>query len=217
MAFQKIQLYIYTGLLIILMFAIIYFQQSHINNLRVQRDQVMALHLAQQDSTQRYRNKLGLAVARAHTLYLTAENLKRLQDSPELAWIKEEFKNVKKNLKNVEQATRITGEAIANFKIPLKDSVISLSQSNPDSVETVRTFNNRNEWFSVFGEVTKDTVSVTPHLPVTIDAVDIWERKKFMGLRIGRKEYLSEATSPNPYISIMNIKVIRSSKKKYKP
>jgi hypothetical protein len=182
-----------------------------LNKARDERDQAVEFNNIRDDSLQYFRNKAGHEVARAQVSELSASNARAMLEDERLAWIRN-FESVNKRLNNIEQASRTTAVAMGNFRIPLRDTMIL----NIDSFLTkVKTFDNHNEWFRIRGMVLEDTVVTTPIIPVPLQSVLTWQRKrKLLGIRFGRKQWFSETASENPYVKITKHEVIRVGKKK---
>lgn len=190
------------------------FMVKRISILKEERDQSLDYIKSKDDSITYYVNAYGRQTARLKTSELTNRNMKELMETRELEWVKQ-FKSVKKNAKNLESASQVSAVATGLFSIPL-----TVRDSNIVTIDTVhfcptRHFDNHNEWFRIQGKVTADSIVVTPMVPITLESVVVWERKrKFLGIRFGKKVYFSEISSPNPYVNITDVKVIRVGRKK---
>jgi len=156
--------------------------------------------IAKDKEIEYYRNSLNEQVAKTDAVLLETKSLKKLAEDNSLKWLKE-FEGVKKNLRNVEVATNLNTQTIAEFTATGTDTTILI-----DSVETPAfTFVNKNEWIDESGTVIPSLKKVDTKIKVTvpIEAVLYWERKKVIGLRIGRKQYKVEVKSKNPYTTIL--------------
>lgn len=197
------------------------FMVKRISTLKEERDQSLDYIKSKDDSITYYVNAYGRQTARLKTSELTNRNMKELMETRELEWVKQ-FKSVKKNANNLESASQVSAVATGEFLIPLNNIswTIDASDSNIVMRDTVhfcppRHFDNHNEWFRIQGKVTTDSIVVTPMVPIKLESVVTWERKrKFLGIRFGKKEYYSEISSPNPYVEITEVKVIRVGRKK---
>ncbi len=205
---------IQTIVIAVIVFAIagttIAWQAERIQELKVEKSQV--IEFAKKDSIALvyYKTKAGKEVAKSKQLTLSLDNTQKLIGTERLSWIRQ-FEGVNHRLNNLEHATRATAVAVANFKIPLGDTTILL----PDStVLRARKFTNNNKWIELTGLVLPDTVSIVPRVTVPIEEVFYWQRKKILFLRIGKKEYFSDITSPNPYVKFIQNEVLRIEKKK---
>lgn len=205
----KTKLMIGMGALILIMGTLLAFGYKKMAVLKTERNQAIKFDLARQDTLETYKNKLGITIARAEIQDLTNRNLRKLQEDERLFWIKQ-FETVNNRLNNVEQASRFTATIVGNFKIPLRDTTIVVN----DSTFTVRTFDNHDQWLRVSGVVTPDTIEVIPNVKIDIQSVLVWQRRKFLGLRIGKKEYFAEAKTDNPYATITGMEITKIGRKR---
>lgn len=199
------------------------FMVKRISILKEERDQSLDYIKSKDDSITYYVNAYGRQTARLKTSELTNRNMKELMETRELEWVKQ-FRSVKKNAKNLESASQVGAVATGTFSMPLelnefylfdKDGNLVKKPIDTVAVCPTRHFDNHNEWFRIQGKVTADSIVVTPMVPIKLESVVTWERKrKFLGIRFGKKEYYSEISSPNPYVEITEVKVIRVGRKK---
>lgn len=198
--------------------AIIGIQQRALEKARTEREQAIQFSNSKSDSLEYLETKLGQASAKSDVLDLTIRNLRQLQQDKDLAWIKQ-IEGINKRMNNVEQIVSTTARAVGTFRIGLKDTVINIvpvdSAAAPNSVRSLA-FDNHNKWFRLKGFIMPDTLVVTPEIYVPLQSVVYWERKRFLGLKIGRKDWFKQTTSPNPYVKITEDKLIRVSKHKPK-
>lgn len=181
-----------------------------------ERNQAIEFSNARQDSIEYFKNAWGRETARSAVLDLTIRNARRLQSDERLAWVRQ-FESVNKRMNNLESATRTVARAVGEFKIPIDTTTQQGWTWLDDSTwlqPNVRTFDNHNEWIHIRGTITADTVVVYADAKVPIESVVVFERKKFLGLRIGRKQWFTESASPNPYVKITESTVIRVGKRK---
>jgi hypothetical protein len=149
-----------------------------------------------------YKNELGKEVAKASTATLDYRLLQRLSHDSELSWLRQ-FEGLKKSLKNLEAATSVNTRVIAEFKTTTKDTVVRV-----DSVDhPAFTFENKTEFITETGTVIPDLKQVITRLDISVPlkGVVYWERKRFLGLKIGKKEWKSEFTSDNPFVKITSV------------
>lgn len=208
------------GAVIMILMVVLAIQQSRLEIAVTERDQAIQFSQAKDDSLVQLTTTLGQVTTRSEVQELTIRNLERLQADKELSWIKE-IRGVNKKLNNVEQIMSTTLKAVATFKIGLQDTIIHLqppdSSGIPSSIQA-QFFDNENEWFGIRGYILPDTLVVIPEVYVPLNSIVYWERKKgFLGLRwFGRKEWFKQTTTPNPYVTITQDKLIRVSKRKPK-
>jgi hypothetical protein len=205
---MKLKIYIIAVVIFCSMAITISLLLEKVNRISSDRDQ--ALEFIRRDSIELsyYKSKYNTEIAKSERLTLSVYNAQKLINTERLAWIKQ-FNGVNKRLNNLENTTKTTAQLVANFKIPLSDTTIV----QPDStVLRARKFNNNNKWIELNGIILPDTVNIQPVVNVPIQEVLYWQRKKFLFLRIGKKEYFSEVTSPNPYVKFTQHEVIRIKK-----
>ncbi len=194
---------------------------KRLDTVKTQRDQAIEFSNSRQDSLEYFKNAWGRETARSAVLDLTLRNAQRLQSDERLAWVRQ-FESVNKRMNNLESATRTVARTVGTFSIPTQpvdttgfdkwwnDSTFWQTED----LALTRTFDNRDEWIRLQGTITDDTVVVRANALVPIENVVVFERKKILGLRIGRKQWFSETASPNPYVTITESTVIRVGKRK---
>lgn len=153
-----------------------------------------------------YKNELQREVAKGNALVMDRQAFKELKD--DFQYLTEEFKGVKKNLKNVEQVTRITASIIDTLKIPTKDSLVVINNTN----YLAKTFEYKDAYNKVTGVVVNDSASIKLDIKVPLEMVVLWERSKILGIRIGRKKYHIEGTSKNESVKITGLENIKIQK-----
>lgn len=194
-----------------------------------ERDQAIQYSLSKDDTLEYLTTKLGQVTSRSRVQDLTIRNLERLQADKELRWLKH-IEGINKRMNNVEQIMTTTARVVGSFNIPLRDTSISLQDGT--GLTSGRIFDNKYEWFHLKGIILEDSLLVTPDVPVPLQSVLYWQRElwpkirtkkgtegekdKFIGLRIGKKEWFKQTTSINPYVRITEDKLIRVSKRKPK-
>ncbi len=192
----------YMALFIAILGAIIWGLMTKLNTALSERDQ--ATDYATQSSKQisYYKNKADEEVAKKDAVTLDYKLLQTLSKNNELQWLKQ-FEGLKSNLKNLEQATQVNTATIASFSTVGKDTTVQI-----DSVyHPAFTFENKSQYILETGTVIPELKRVDSHIEVEvpIDLVVYWQRKKFLLLRIGKKEYKTEATSPNKATKITGL------------
>jgi hypothetical protein len=197
------------AVVMLFMFGLIAFLNDQLKRVKTERNQAISFNIARQDSVKIIKQENGMLVGRIRVQDLTLRNAEQLMQDERLSWIRQ-FESVNHRLNNIEQASRTTVKIVGNFKIPLRDTVVHRG----DSVFQVRTFDNHDKWFRVSGIIMPDTVEVIPHLDLQIRSVIVWERRKFLGLRIGKKDYHGESSTDNPYATISGMEITRIGKRK---
>lgn len=202
MIYIKYAKWIGIGLVLFCAFILMPYFYKRTQELKAQNNELADYATSKDTEVKYYVNKYNQQVAETETIRMSNESLKQVKE--DFADLAEKFEGVKKNLKNVENVTRLTAEAVANFEVPTSEPRIDTTLN-----EMVRDFDNNEEWFRVAGRVSDNKVYLDSlHVPVPLDVVTYWKRKKILFLRIGRKEYSTSATSENPYITVTKLKAI---------
>lgn len=170
-------------------------------------NQVTAYATTRDQEITYYKNILDREVAKGNSLSMDRKAFLELKD--DFKYLTEEFKGVKKNLKNVEQITRITASLVDTLDIPVRDSLIVIDNTTYPS----RVFDYRDTYNSVSGIIIGDSATIKLDINVPLEIVAIWERKRILGLRIGRKKYLVQGTSKNESVKITGLENIKISKR----
>jgi len=120
-------------------------------------------------------------------------NKNLLIETKELSWLKE-FESLNRKYKNLEKATSIA----MSFR---SDSIKRITITAPCENDSIKLFRFYvHDEYNFIDAVVLDTPDFEIRVPLHI--AYLWERKKFLGLRIGKKEYFNEVVSPNKLISI---------------
>lgn len=212
----NLKMYAILGGTIVLLGLTLGFMWDKLQQVKTERNQAIEFSNARADSIDHFKNLWGRETARVSVLDLTVRNMRRLQSDERLAWVRQ-FESVNKRMNNLESATRTVAKAVGEFKIPIDTTARKDWTWLDDSTwlqPNVRTFDNHNEWIRIRGTITADTVVVLADANVPIESVVLFERKKVLGMRIGRKQWFTETASPNPYVKITESTVIRVGKRK---
>ncbi len=153
-----------------------------------------------------YKNSLGNEVAKTPTVVLDQKGIASIKE--DLQYLREEFKGVKKNLRNVEVVSNTTASILDTLRLVNRDTTIIIS----GTPVVAKKFSYEDEYNSVTGIVRPDTTEVDLDIKVPLTTVVLWERKKFLGLKIGRKQYSNETTSKNKKVRIVDSEVILRKK-----
>jgi hypothetical protein len=159
---------------------------------QTERDQAVAIATQQKEETTFYMNAYNEQVAKVKSTEISLDNVNRLIETKDFEWLKK-FNSLKKKYQNLEQASNIN----ISFR---GDSLVKTVVYLPceDTVELFRYY--IHDEFNHIDAVVLDTPVFEIKAPIYI--ANFWERKKFLGLRIGKKEYFLEVTTPNDLISI---------------
>ncbi len=171
-----------------------------------ERDQAVAIAANKTEETTFYINKYNQEVAKVKSTEISLDNVNRLIDTKDFEWLKR-FNTLKKKYQNLESASNIN----MSFR---GDSIIKRTIYVPcaDTLELFR-YHIKDE-YNYIDAVVLDTPIFELKAPIYI--VSLWERKKILGLRIGKKEYFTEATTSNNLIrvdSIVNFSISRRRRK----
>jgi len=168
-----------------------------------ERDQVATLTNELQSEITKYQNENGNTINQVRTLQLTLDNLERLKESERLSFLKQ-FANLKKDLRNLESAGSfewlIVEDSVPSsvVYIPCKDSVKVFHYLLQDEFNTI-------------DAMVIDTPKVKIRVPFY--PVVLWDRKKWLGMKIGKKVYYNESYSPNQLVDITRQELIRVEKR----
>lgn len=170
---------------------------------RKERGQATEFALSNAAQVTWYKNKMGVETAKIKVLELTTANLKRLQESERLAFVKE-LAGVKRNLRNV--AMIQTGD------LTIRDTTTILMR---ERLGGGKFFADSTKYTTTYGSVSGDTIKINRVEVVPLQGAVLWERRKgFLGLRwFGKKEYHFHLSSPNPNVRITGLELIQVNKK----
>lgn len=196
--------------LLVIAAGIITFQRKTITRLATERAQ--AIKFATLDSARavEYQNQYGHQVKRTEEVELSLRNARDLSNTERLAFLKE-LEGVKSNLRNLESAVRLQSMVTADLKLHLRDTTIILT---PGDTIHAHKFQYLDQYNSLRGITEGDTTMlVKARISVPLDGAMFWERNKILGLRIGRKKWYAEFTSPNPWVKIDASEYIKIEKR----
>lgn len=155
-------------------------------------------------------NKYGESIAKNVVYEISTTNLRSLlEKSRALQFVKHIPDAGKKNI-----------EMIQTFDASFLDEsvkIVPIEIPCPDDDSTARrVLMKAYQWqikdeYNDISAIVLDTPRV--HINVPIKSVILWQRKKWLGLRIGHKEWFQEAYSPNRLIKIDSQLVVRVQKK----
>lgn len=160
---------------------------------------VTGLVNGKEEQTKFYVNQFQEQVGKTKKMELSKQTLEALMKSKEAEWIKK----FDAKPKQIESATHtevsIDGENI--LLIPMEDTIV---------YRKTFLWKIKDEYNDILARVVD-----TPRLRINIPLyeLEIWQRKKFLGLRIGKKEWYKEITSPNKLVKL-NSQVIYTVRKK---
>lgn len=180
-----------------------YYQQNELNKQRT--SQAITFFMVARDSAILYQNKYKETVTQVEAARVDAATLSKLRE--DLKDITSRFDNLNKKLNNVEQLSKTTVAAVAEFSGGLVDTVVVRDSAQVAAFK----FEVGDQHFQVEGLAIPSLkqVQLKPSFSAEIYAVTYWQRKrKFLGIRFGKKEYKSEITSDNPYLKVSQHRVV---------
>jgi hypothetical protein len=196
-------------LLIAILAGVVVTQEKKIARLHTERDQALAFANTEKSKTVFYINRLGRETAKTELLDLSLHNAKELVNSDRMKFLKQ-FEGVNKRLNNLDEVSQAQLLVNKDWKLPLRDSVVHA----PDrKVIAVKTFAYKDSLTTITGTISSNEVQPHIEIIVPLQGTIYWQRKKILGLRIGRKKWFSEITSSNPIVKIKSQEIIRISKR----
>ena len=166
--------------------------QEQIGNLSEGLEVAAKLGATKSDSVQLYVNRFGEEVAKNEASILELSTLRKMREADRLKFLKQ-FEGLKKNLRNLENASSVE-------LFLLEDSVPSIVSSLPckDSIK-VFVYSLVDEFNTIQATVI-DTPKVEVRVPLYSSVY--WQRKKILGLPIGKKTWKVESYTPNKLVRI---------------
>ena len=173
-------------------------------DLRAERDQVITFARRDSAAAQDYLNKFSHQVRRTEETELTLRNARQLAGTERLAFLRE-LQGVKSNLKNLEAAVSLQTRTAATVQAPSADTIVVVKG---DTIHTHK-FGYVDEFNSIRGLLIGDTTLVHVTINTPIYGAVYWQRSRILGLRIGRKNYFAEFTTPNSWVRITGAESIK--------
>lgn len=178
------------------------------SGLRTERDQVITFARRDSAAAQDYINKYSHQVRRTEETELTLRNARQLAGTERLSFLRE-LQGVKSNLKNLEAAVSLQTRTAATVQAASADTIVVVKG---DTIHTHK-FGYVDEFNSIRGLLIGDTTLVNVTINTPIYGAVYWERSRILGLRIGRKNYFSEFTTPNTWVRITGAESIKIQKR----
>ena len=190
-------------------------QAKRIDTLATERAQALLYAKTQKANATTYQNKYNRETVKTSVLDLSLYNAKELIDTERMGFISQ-FNGINKRLNNLVQATNTTALFVRSWKLPLRDTVLHSSPFGGRGVDSTivkaQAFAYMDSLNTIRGIIYGNEIFPIVEIKVPIQRVDYWERKKILGLRIGRKQWYSDVTSTNPFVKIIADDVIRIKK-----
>lgn len=223
---SKARLYVVLAAILIILLSIIHYQRGQIQSWKGRHSDV--LEIAKRDSVSAtfYKNKYGIEVATNKQLTLTARDAVKLAETQNLQFLKQ-IEGLKRNYANLEHTIQVQAKLMFETTLPLntitlpsrafdtEDNIIF----NPDTSILInspaieRTFQYKDQYNFIQGRIVNDSVSIKGSSEVPIKGAIYWNRKKFLGIGIGKKVYESAFFTPNPFAKITGTETIKIIKR----
>ncbi len=214
---------ILVGVIVIMaLLAMVALQNEKIKSLKSDNEQLTTYAKREHDTAQLYINKYGYSVAKATALELSLANANELRNSDKLNFVNE-FAGVKKSLKNLESTTRSITVVEHEWDLALIDTILSAINNNGfattadfidmpntfsiseiDSINAIpaQKFHYEDSLNRISGVIVGDRIKPSIHVVIPIEGVVYWQRKKVLGIRIGKRNWFSEIKTTNPIATI---------------
>lgn len=162
------------------------------------------LYNIEHQQVQKFKDDAGHWRSRAQVAEVTKDNF---DDIAELKNLSAEFKELKKSLKNLENYSQVNTTTNINKTVKLKDTTILTVNKVYVSGQT---FNYKDQFETVSGTIVGDSINWTLQHKDSLEIVQYWDRKWFLG----KKKYFNEIKSINPNTEISYQKNIRAKRKR---
>jgi len=192
-----------TRTLIIVLLLIIFVLFAKAINLINLKNSLTKYYAIKDQEIKTWKDNSGYWRSKAETAEINREDLKKLE---ELKNLSKEFEGVKKSLKNLENYIGISSETTINKTVNLKDTTIYKN----NIAYTVPKFEFKDEWTDITGVIDSGKVDLKISSKDSLDVVQYWDRKWFLG----KKKYFTEIKSFNPNTKITYQRSIKTKRKK---
>lgn len=172
--------------------------------LKEQREQLYNYAINRDQQIRYYINRDSLLVSKVNATELDNKNLKELASTKELEYLKQ-FEGLKKNLKNLENAVNANISITSKVDGKLSDSTFTKIEGKDTITIVGKSFKLSDEFRKLDIAIVGSDITVHEDMLVPLSLVTYWERKRILGLKIGKKLYVTEATSPNPHVKITKL------------
>jgi hypothetical protein len=206
---MEFKIIVIASLTIAVLCGLVFMEEKKIEQLHKEREQALAFANVEKSNTTFYRNKLGRETAKTEILDLSLRNARELRNNDRLSFI-QQFEGINKRLNNLDEVSQAHLQVIKDWKLPLRDTVLL----NIDStLLPSKVFSYKDSLNLIRGTI--QGKEIHPHIEITVplQGVMYWQRKRILGLRIGRKKWFSEITSTNPFVKILSQETIRVSRR----
>lgn len=198
-------------LLIISLFSAVSILSNKLAQSDSDNQNLIKLHSAEVQKVEYYSTKLGQEVATNQATVLSNKAMKDLVQSQEMAWLNN-FKDLKRSMKNLEVAQQMTARAYDSLKVRLEETKKYYISPKGDTIKFLK-MKLEDEYNRVTAEqVSRDSGVLVVDIKVPLQQAIYWDKKWFLG----KKSYNSDVTSPNKKVTITKLQTIITRKKKSK-
>lgn len=196
--------------------ALVNWQRNQIKSLKSRTANLVKVAERDSLSAEFYKNEYGREVARNEVINLTHADALKLLDTRHLNYLKE-IEGLKRNLRNLEAAVQVKTELKFDTKLPLLDSLVTLTNgliSDMPNTTILKTWEYSDKYNHFSGIIFPDSISLKGKADIELFGAVHWQRKKVIGLRIGKKQYFNDFYTPNELAEIKGTEFIKVVKKK---
>ncbi len=177
---------------------------------KAEKENVILLHSKAIEQVEHYKNAYGHIVAKNEAIVLENRDIKELVKNGNLAWMNE-LQGIKKNLKNLEFAYKITTHVMDSLSVMLLDTTRFYIVKGDTIRFEAKDWEYTDKWgkFSA-KQLMPNKIDFKYDITVPLDGALIWKRKHPYLWILSKKEYSSELYSENPHVKVtelVNIKV----------
>jgi hypothetical protein len=200
------------AILVVVVGILLFSLKKVVGELRITKQDNKELSLAHETELAQsdlYITKIGNLAATNRNLQLTQKSMERyLQDS--LFSFLQENDRLKRKLKNLERVQASQAQIDTSFILSI-DSVVHINELG-DTI-SFQSYTYQDEWVDLKARAIGDSLALKLRLSAQINSITYWQRKKFLFLRIGKKQYFTEVSSENPYLDITGVQSVVRRKK----
>jgi len=195
--------------LVLILTGIVATLKRKVETLSEERSQAIEFANTQTKAVSIYKTKWNNEAAQVQVLQLSLNNAKELVSNERIAFVRQ-FSGINKRLNNLEQISTTTATIIKEWQLPLRDTTLV----NIDStILHGKTFSYSDSLNRIYGIVQGNQIIPKIEITVPLQGAVHWERKRVLGLRVGRKQWFSDITSTNPLVKIRQHELIKVSRK----
>lgn len=151
-----------------------------------------------------WKDESGKWRSKAEAIEVTNSELINIKEFEKL---REDYKDIKKSLKNLENYNKIGSTTIINNTTHIKDTIFFGKDSTATKASV---FSYKNKFENIYGVIKGDSIDWTIEHRDSLEIVQYWDRTWFLA----KKKYFTEIKSANPNTKIDYQKSIKSKRKK---